>query len=79
MKRLLFTFLILTPYACSNKVTQADEESVKKVVLDFVDDFNDGSFKNAINYTTLDWDHINPGGGIDIGWESTLKTVRAVH
>jgi uncharacterized protein (TIGR02246 family) len=79
MKRLLVTLLVLILYACSNKVTQADEESAKKVVLDFVDDFNDGSFKNADNYTTIDWDHINPGGGIDIGRESTLKTVRAVH
>ncbi len=79
MKRLLFTLLILILYACSNKVTEVDEESVKKVVLDFVDDFNDGSFKNADNYTTIDWDHINPGGGIDIGRESTLKGVRAVH
>ena len=80
MKRLLSTLLVLGLYACSNReITPADEESVKKVVLDFVDDFNDGSFKNADNYTTIDWDHINPGGGIDIGRESTLKTVRAVH
>ncbi|HLN53665.1 MAG TPA: SgcJ/EcaC family oxidoreductase [Lentimicrobium sp.] len=79
MKRLLFSILIISVYSCSNRVTQADEESVRKVVHDFVADFNDGSFKNADNYTTIDWDHINPGGGIDIGRESTLKTVRAVH
>lgn len=80
MKLLLSTLFVLVLYACSNKeITQADEEAVKKVVLDFVNDFNDGSFKNADNYTTIDWDHINPGGGIDIGREATLKTVRAVH
>lgn len=79
MKQLIFTLLVFVLYACSNKATEADEESVKTVVLNFVDDFNDGSFKNADNYTTIDWDHINPGGGIDIGRESTLKTVRAVH
>lgn len=79
MKRMLLTSLVLIPFACSHKMTQADEESVKKVVLDFVEDFNEGSFKNADNYATVDWDHINPGGGIDIGREATLNTVRAVH
>ena len=79
MKRLLFTLLTVSLYSCSNKPTQADEESVRKVVLNFQDDFNEGSFKNADTYTTIDWDHIDPTGGIDIGRESTLKTVRAVH
>ncbi len=79
MKPLLLSIIILIVCSCSNKTTQTDEESIRKVVLNFVDDFNDGSFKNADNYTTIDWDHINPGGGIDIGRESTLKSVRAVH
>lgn len=56
-----------------------DKESVKKVVIAFQDDFNDGGFKNALAYTTDDWEHINPGGGIDKGRDSVLKLVRAVH
>jgi len=59
--------------------TAKDKEAVKKVVIAFQDDFNDGSFKNAASYSTTDWEHINPGGGIDKGRDSVLKTVRAVH
>jgi uncharacterized protein (TIGR02246 family) len=79
MKRILFALLTASLCSCSNKPTESDEESVRKVVHSFQDDFNEGSFKNADTYTTIDWDHINPGGGIDIGRESTLKTVRAAH
>lgn len=49
------------------------------MVLEFQNDFNDVSFKNAEMYSTIDWGHINPGGGIAIGRESVLRTVRAVH
>lgn len=56
-----------------------DKVAVKKVVIAFQDDFNDGAFKNAETYSTSDWRHINPGGGIDKGRDSVLKTVRAVH
>jgi uncharacterized protein (TIGR02246 family) len=56
-----------------------DEELVKKVVIAFQEDFNDGSFKNALAYSTDDWEHINPGGGITKGRGEVLKQVRAVH
>ena len=57
----------------------ADKKLVEKVVLAFQDDFNDGAFKNAPNYTTADWEHINPFGGITKGRDSTLADVRRVH
>lgn len=56
-----------------------DTEAVKKVVLAFQEDFNEGRFNKAPAYTTSDWEHINPGGGIDKGRDSVLKVVRAVH
>jgi uncharacterized protein (TIGR02246 family) len=56
-----------------------DTQSVKKVIILFQDDFNDGSFKHASMYTTNNWEHINPGGGIDIGRDQVLKVVRSVH
>lgn len=56
-----------------------DKETIKKVVIAFQEDFNEGSFKNADGYSTPDWRHINPGGGIDKGRDSVLITVRAVH
>jgi uncharacterized protein (TIGR02246 family) len=49
------------------------------VIYAFQEDFNEGSFKKAEDYTTPDWVHINPGGGIDMGRDSVLKVVRAVH
>ncbi len=52
---------------------------VKEVVITFQKDFNDGSFKNAINYTTDDWEHLNPMGGITKGRNDVLKEVRMVH
>ena len=77
------TFLFLTAVSFLSFVCKAqnsqDKEAVKKVVIAFQEDFNEGSFKNAAAYSTTDWEHINPGGGIDKGRDSVLKTVRAVH
>jgi uncharacterized protein (TIGR02246 family) len=56
-----------------------DKKAIEKIVIAFQEDFNDGGFKNASAYSTTDWEHINPGGGIDKGRDSVLKTVRAVH
>ena len=56
-----------------------ERELVKNVIIAFQDDFNEGSFKNASSYTTSDWEHINPNGGISIGRTNVLKEVRAVH
>jgi uncharacterized protein (TIGR02246 family) len=75
---LLFTAISLWSIASQGQSSQ-DQEAVKKVVIAFQEDFNDGGFKNAANYATPDWEHINPGGGIDKGRDSVLKTVRAVH
>lgn len=59
--------------------TAQDKELVKKVVLAFEEDFNEGSFQNADSYSTMDWEHINPFGGITKGRDSTLADVRRVH
>ena len=75
----IFLFAVLTISLTSQGQSSSDTAAVKKVVIAFQDDFNDGSFKNAVNYATTDWEHINPGGGIDKGRDSVLKLVRAVH
>ena len=56
-----------------------DELLVREVVKSFVTDYNNGDFKNAPSYTTDDWVHINPGGGITRGRDEVLKEVRAIH
>jgi uncharacterized protein (TIGR02246 family) len=56
-----------------------DEQLVGEVVKSFVKDYNNGDFKNASFYTTNDWVHINPGGGITRGRAEVLREVKAIH
>ena len=56
-----------------------DEQLVREVVNSFVTDYNNGEFKNASSYTTDNWLHINPGGGINRGRDEVPKEVRAIH
>jgi uncharacterized protein (TIGR02246 family) len=80
MKFTIYMLVSLTLYSCSGKASsQADEEAVRNIVLDFQEDFNEGSFQKAETYTTNDWIHIHPGGGMDIGREPVLRTVQEVH
>ena len=53
-----------------------NEQLVKNVVLAYQDDYNDGGFKNVETYTTKDWEHINPIGGITIGRDEVMKELR---
>ena len=71
----LATFLSFVSMGQSSR----DEQLVREVVKSFVNDYNNGDFKNASLYTTNDWVHINPGGGITRGREDVLKEVRAIH
>jgi uncharacterized protein (TIGR02246 family) len=63
----------------SNAQNAEDKDAVKNVIIAFQDDFNEGGFKNAEAYSTVDWEHIGPLGGIDKGRDNVLKAVRAVH
>ena len=77
MKLLLFAAGLL----CLMGVARGSDEEqlVREVVKAFVTDYNNGAFKNAPSYTTDDWVHINPGGGITMGRDDVLKEVRAIH
>lgn len=76
------TFILLSVAGVLSVAAQGqnanDKEEVRKVITAFEEDFNNG-FKDGNSYTTTDWEHINPGGGIDKGRNNVLKTVRAVH
>jgi uncharacterized protein (TIGR02246 family) len=71
----LASFLSIVSMGQSSK----DSQLVREVVKSFVNDYNNGDFKNASFYTTNDWVHINPGGGITRGRAEVLKEVRAIH
>ena len=79
MKTYFILFLIFIFSKSSFGQNLQNEQRVKNVVMAFQDDFNEGGFKNAKNYTTADWVHINPGGGITKGREAVLKEIRTVH
>jgi uncharacterized protein (TIGR02246 family) len=74
---LIITLLLLTPTVFGQ--SEDDKKAVKNVILSFHNDFNDGDFKNAETYTTEDWEHINPLGGVEKGRANVLKQVRQVH
>ena len=75
------TLIVAVLFIASSVFAQSeqDQKEIKNVIISFHNDFNDGSFKNAGTYTTEDWEHINPLGGIDKGRANVLKTVREVH
>jgi uncharacterized protein (TIGR02246 family) len=71
---LIFLAIILsnTSFAQSSK----DDQLVKNVVFAYQDDYNDGAFKNVESYSTEDWEHINPIGGITKGRDSVMGELR---
>lgn len=78
MKSFVLFLTAFSLFSCTN-VSDSDKEAVRKVVLDFQEDFSDGTFKKAEQYADEDWEHINPVGGIDRGKDAVLKTVRGAH
>ncbi len=55
------------------------EEEVRKVVLSFYAAFNAHDFQHASEFTTADWEHINPFGGWRRGRQAVLDELRQVH
>ena len=76
MKACLFIFFTAILSNTSFGQSAKDEQLVKNVVLAYQDDYNDGAFKNAASYSTQDWEHINPIGGITRGRDEVLKELR---
>ncbi len=55
-----------------------EETSVREAVEAFYAAFDNG-FVDECNFSTADWNHINPFGGWTRGRESVLNEVREVH
>jgi uncharacterized protein (TIGR02246 family) len=59
--------------------TAVEEKRVREVVQSFYAGFNSHGWAHAADYTTEDWNHINPGGGWTRGRAAVLKELEEVH
>ncbi len=55
------------------------EVPVRKAVQSFYDAFNSHDFGRVPEFTTEDWNHLNPFGGRTRGREAVLKELKEVH
>lgn len=59
--------------------TPSNDKQVRQAVQSFYDAFNSHGFERAAEYTTEDWNHINPFGGRTRGRAAVLKELKEVH
>jgi uncharacterized protein (TIGR02246 family) len=57
----------------------AEEKLVRASVQAFYDAFSSSDFSRATEFTTEDWNHINPGGGWGRGRDTVLKGINQAH
>ncbi len=75
---LVVVFLLSLPSLVVAR-TSSKEKQVRQAVQSFYDAFNSHGFERASEYTTEDWNHINPSGGRTRGREAVLKELKEVH
>jgi uncharacterized protein (TIGR02246 family) len=75
---LIAVFLLSLPNLAVAQ-THNREKQVRQAVQSFYDAFNAHGFKRAAEYTTEDWNHINPFGGRTRGRAPVLKELNEVH
>lgn len=59
--------------------TPLHEKRVREVVQWFYTGFNSHGWTQVADYTTEDWNHVNPGGGWTRGRAAVLKELKEVH
>jgi uncharacterized protein (TIGR02246 family) len=80
MARILWLALtILTALGGATAQTPGDTKQVRHTIDSFYAAFNTHGFEHAAQFTTDDWNHINPYGGRTQGREAVLKELREVH
>ena len=82
MKKSIISLLAFSLVSISGMVsaqTSAKEIDVRRAVQSFYDAFNAHGFDRATEFTTEDWNHINPLGGRTRGRADTLKDLHQVH
>lgn len=71
--------LCLGVAAGAHAQTTPDENGARDAVESFYRAFNGHDFDRAAEFTTEDWEHINPGGGWTRGRQQVLGELRHVH
>ncbi len=79
MKILTTAFVSLLLLTGVSGQVPSRETQARKAVQTFYDAFNAHGFERAAEFTTEDWNHVNPFGGVTRGRVETLKDLRAVH
>ena len=73
---------VLTGLAITNPISAqapSPETPVRQAVQAFYAAFNSHGFDRAAEFTTEDWNHVNPLGGRTRGRAEVLKELKAVH
>ncbi len=76
MKNMTVSLIVVFMLSLPNLVvaqTSSRERQVRQAVQSFYDAFNSHGFERASEYTTEDWNHINPFGGRTRGREAVLR------
>jgi uncharacterized protein (TIGR02246 family) len=82
MKKAIISLLTMSVVSISSLIsaqTSNKENDVRKAVQSFYDAFNAHGFDRANEFTTEDWNHINPFGGRTRGRSATASDLKRVH
>lgn len=79
MKSLIMTLVILATPVAASAQTPSSDAPVRQTVQAFYAAFNSHGFNHAADFTTDDWNHINPYGGRTHGRAEVLKELHEVH
>lgn len=79
MKSLIAATIIATLSGVALAQPPSPETSVRQTVQAFYAAFNSHGFARAADFTTEDWNHINPYGGRTQGRVEVLKELHQVH
>lgn len=79
MKSLIAAIAMLVMPVAALAQAPSAEASVRQTVQAFYAAFNSHGFDHAADFTTNDWNHINPYGGRTRGRAEVLKELHEVH
>ncbi len=79
MRQVLFVAVSLMIVIGLHAQPATQEVRVRKAVQAFYDAFNSHDFRRVPEFTTEDWNHLNPFGGRTRGRAGVLKELKEVH